>query len=158
MRYILTFTLFAFLAISAYAANGLEEVTMPKTGWRSDYDLTRAENFIANENFEDSLDILEKILRRNIKSIDAHVLSGYAHFKLNNFQRAEKHLFSVIDLDPRHMGAHLYLAEMDLKAGKIKKVEERLQLLKMICKGTDCGEYQYLKRRLLTLNKDNSEK
>ncbi len=154
MRILLTLIFIITLIIPAFAADGLEKITMPKTGWRSDYEITRAEELLAQEKYEDALDVLERILNRNIESIDAHVMSGYIHFKLNNIKRAEKHLFSAIDLDPRHLGAHLYLAGIDLKQEKIKKVEERLQLLKLVCKGTDCAEYQYLKRKLLTINKD----
>ncbi len=148
--YILGIVLLATLPVHAET----NTITMPKTGWPSDYELIRAEELFAQGRLEDSLDVLEEVLERNIESINAHALSGYIHFKLNNMERAEKHLFSVIDLDPRHMGAHLYLAEMDLRNNKLRKVDERLQLLKMICKGTDCAEYQYLKRQLLTANKD----
>lgn len=154
MRYIIFLFLASFFILPAQADEEMEKVTMPATGWPSDYDLVLAEKYIATEAYEDALDVLDDILDRNVKSIDGHALSGFAHFKLNNIERAEKHLFSVIDLDPRHMGAHLYLAEIDIQQNKIPQVEERLQLLKMICEGTDCGEYQYLKRRLRGLNKN----
>ena len=58
---------------------------------------------------------------------------GYTHRNLKQFDLALKYYKRVIELDPRHRGAHEYIGEAYLMVNDLPNAEKHLAALRGIC-------------------------
>ena len=87
-------------------------------------------------------------VREQAGNADAHNLLAYAFRKQStpDLPKAFEHYRLALKLDPKHRGAHEYIGEAYLMDKQPAKAEEHLALLKTICGGTTCAEYDDLSK------------
>ncbi len=67
---------------------------------------------IKKQDYDDAIDLLEKVVRAKPKHADAYNLLGYSHRKLKEFKVARKYYDRALKIDPTHKGALEYLGEL----------------------------------------------
>ena len=139
MKYFIAIiTLFLFTQNSSFAAGNDSDSELAKP---SSY--SKMIKLIKNEQYEEAVQGLEKILQNRKYSKDADILNHYAFAlrKTNNLTKAEEFYQKALTIEPNHRGALEYIGElyvdtkrMDLANATLKKLES--------CK---CEEYAELK-------------
>ena len=79
---------------------------------------------------------------------DAHNLLAYSYRKqaTPDLPKAFEHYNTALKLNPTHKCAHEYIGEAYLMDKQPAKAEEHLALLKTICGGRTCAEYDDLSK------------
>ncbi len=80
---------------------------------------------------------------------DAHNMLAYSFRKqaTPNLDKAFEHYRIALKLNPKHLGAHEYIGEAYLMAGKPQDAKTHLAHLEKLC-GKKCEEYQDLARAI----------
>ena len=65
---------------------------------------------------------------------------GFTSRKTGNFEKAEEFYLKGLNIDPKHNGINEYLGELYVNTNRIKKANERLEVLK----NCNCEEYKDL--------------
>lgn len=115
----------------------VDQVTL----WRGDAAITKAEELLKQKKFSESLDILDKIVARNIRNADAHVDSAIAWYYLGNMDKADASLKNALAIDRGHMGAYVMAGLVSLKKEDRNQAEYYLNALRVACQGDTCLEY-----------------
>lgn len=76
-------------------------------------------------------------------SADVHNLLGLAARRSGRLQDAFVYYREALRLDPDHLGAHEYIGEAWLLAGRPDEARRHLEILRRLC-GTDCDAYREL--------------
>jgi Flp pilus assembly protein TadD len=90
---------------------------------------------------------LTAALRADPDNADIENLLGYAYRKQGQLDPAFRHYERALKLDPKHRGAHEYIGEAYLMAGRKAQAQEHLAALEKIC-GRGCDEYQDLAKAI----------
>ena len=90
---------------------------------------------------------LNAALRADPDNADIENLLGYAYRKQGQLDPAFRHYERALKLDPKHRGAHEYIGEAYLMAGRKAQAQEHLAALERIC-GRGCDEYQDLAKAI----------
>ena len=98
---------------------------------RSAYE--RAVKLVEAADYEDALQVLEKLNREESGNADVLNMLGFAHRKLGRVETAFDYYREALAIEPRHLGANEYLGELYLETGKLEKAEERLAELAIAC-------------------------
>lgn len=136
-----TFTLPAMAQDSAAAATA-PTVTL----WRSDAAVVEAEKMIMAGKHVDALTLLDQAIARNLHNIEAHVHTALAWYHLGNNDKAKQSIKSALLIDKKHIGAHVILGLIALKEQNIDDASDYLRIIRMLCQGESCPEYQTLLR------------
>jgi Tfp pilus assembly protein PilF len=75
----------------------------------------------------------EAAARSDPNDADAQNMLAYSHRKLGNMDLAFRYYAKALELNPKHLGAHEYVGEAYLMAGKPAKAKEHLVLLEKFC-------------------------
>ena len=90
--------------------------------------------------YNEALKYLYKANKEN--PADPNILNylGFANRKVDNFKDAEIYYLMGLEIDPKHVGINEYLGELYVNTNRIKKANERLEVLK----NCNCEEYKDL--------------
>ena len=134
--------LLAFMsAAPAFAAKG-------ELIFRSDSGLTKTEYLLAVGKYTAAVETANEVLTRHPNSADAYTYRGYAYNKLGQGADALKDFQKALLLDPAHLGANKYLADIYLQKGDIPRAMEQMQVIRMTCGQLDCTELNELQREI----------
>jgi len=107
---------------------------------------------IKKGDYDDAIELLEKVVDEQPKNADAYNLLGYSYRKLGAFDPARKHYARALQLEPNHKGALEYLGELHLQTGDLKGAEALLARLAAACPG-GCEERQDLTEKIAEFKK-----
>jgi Flp pilus assembly protein TadD len=140
-------TLLTLATAAAFAAGdggGNSSSAPPKA---ADPDIARAVEAIKAERYAEAIPGLLAVVERSKNNADAHNWLGYAYRQSGNLDAAFVHYDRALAIEPKHLGAHEYLGEAWLMAGKLAKAEEQLKILDGLC-WLPCEEHSDLKRAI----------
>lgn len=116
--------------------------------WRGNQQIIEVENRLKAGKDAEALDLLDEILRRDIRNTDAHVYSALAWAHLGNFEKAKASLSNALAIEKGHMGAYVLSGMIALQERQPQQADYYLQALRIACQGEDCPEFQILKKAL----------
>jgi tetratricopeptide (TPR) repeat protein len=96
-------------------------------------DFEKAEDLIEDEQYEQAIPLLQKLVADNPADADAWNYLGYCSRKLGKLDESLGYYKKALGLDPEHKGAHEYLGELYLQMNDVPKAEEQLTVLKTLC-------------------------
>jgi Flp pilus assembly protein TadD len=134
MKRIASFAVLASVLVASPTlalADATETNTSRVPAVASDYE--NAKKAIANQDWKAAIKSLEAAERSDPKDADVQNLLGYSHRKSGNLDAAFPHYARALELNPKHLGAHEYVGEAYLMAGKPAKAKEHLVLLEKFC-------------------------
>ncbi len=120
----------------------------PTQLWRSDSAVVEAEKMISTGKYVDALTLLDQALARNLHNIEAHVHSGLVWYYLGNNEKARASIKSAQMIDQNHIGSYVILGMIALKEQRIDDASDYLGIIRMMCRGETCPEYQSLLRMI----------
>ncbi len=103
-----------------------------------------AEKAVKMQQYRKAIGILEKVVAKNPKNVDAYNYLGYSHRQVGEYETAKGYYAKALALDPNHRGANEYLGQLYLKTGDMAGARTQLAKLAKIC-GPGCEEYDSLK-------------
>jgi tetratricopeptide (TPR) repeat protein len=136
--------LFFSLLLAAGPAAAAEK-EMP---FREDSGLSKTEYLLSAGQYSAALETVNDVLKRHPGNADAYTYRGLAYYRLGETADAAKNFRTALQLNPTHLGANKYLADMYLDAGKVSLALEQLQVIRMTCGATDCEELNALQREI----------
>lgn len=104
-----------------------------------------AVQLINGERFEQAIEALRELTGAMGPHPDVLNYLGYAHRRLQLFDRAETYYEQALSIDPLHRGANEYLGEMWVELGRLDEARRRLAVLDQACP-FGCPEYEDLER------------
>jgi hypothetical protein len=123
--------------------------TIVTTGiWRSDAALNEAEKLMADKKYVDALTILDQVIARNMRNVDAHVDSAMVWINLGNLDKAKSSLKSAEIIDKSHLGIYVASGIIALLEKEPDEAEDNLGVLRILCRGENCPEFQSLQRMI----------
>ena len=102
---------------------------------------------IAQKQWESAVGIFSGAVVREPRNADAWNWLGYSQRKAGRLDAAFKAYATALKLNPEHRGAHEYVGEAWLMAGKPEKAQEHLETLAKLCNAR-CEEYEDLKKAI----------
>lgn len=148
MRYVFLI-LFCLIALPAMAQDDaqLQLPAQPqKTLWRGDAAIFEAEDLLRKGKFSACLDVVDRIIRRNVRNTDAHVYAALSWYNLGNMEKAEASIKNALGIDQAHMGAYVVAGLIALKKGDRNQAQYYLNALRVVCQGDFCVEYKTLQK------------
>lgn len=112
--------------------------------YREDAGLTKAEYFLATGKFSAALDTANDVIARRPTSADAWTYKGYALSRLGQKKAAAESFLQALKLNPTHLGANKYLADIYVEDGDIARALEYMSVIRMACQNGDCPELRAL--------------
>ncbi|MFQ5954153.1 MAG: tetratricopeptide repeat protein [Kiloniellales bacterium] len=112
----------------------------------------KAKKEIRKGDYEDAIELLEKVVRKQPNNADAYNLLGFSHRKLKKFDTAYKYYTRALKIDPNHKGALEYLGELYVDTGDLKSAEAVLARLAAVCP-SGCEEKDDLTERIVAYKK-----
>lgn len=112
--------------------------------YREDSGLIKTEYLLASGKYSAALDTANDILARRPNSADAYTYKGYALLHLGQKTEAAKNFKQALAINPTHLGANKYLADIYLDEGNVARAIEQLQVIRMACGESDCAEVRSL--------------
>lgn len=103
-----------------------------------------AEKAVKAKQYRKAIFLLEKVIRRNPKNVDAMNYLGYSHRQIGQYDKALTYYKAALAQNANHRGVNEYLGQLFLKTGKVAEAKAQLARLKTIC-GAGCEEYESLK-------------
>jgi Tfp pilus assembly protein PilF len=121
--------------------------------------LEQARAAIGKEDWAGAQNILRDAVARNPQSADYHNLYAYSIRKGANpsMDLVFRHYNEALRLDPKHRGAHEYIAEAYLMTGNLVKAKEHLAELDRLCT-FGCDEYTKLKKEVAAYEQQHAKK
>jgi predicted Zn-dependent protease len=129
---------------SAFAMTSGGGSSSSSSGASSGMSYSSAEKAVKAKQYRKAISILEKIIRRNPKNVDAMNYLGYSHRQLGEYRKAMIYYKAALKQNADHRGVNEYLGQLFLKTGKLNEAKAQLARLKTIC-GSGCEEYESLK-------------
>lgn len=141
MRFIVTCFLFLLAPAMAQAAapDSIDVL------WSTDANLVDAQDNIRNKNYTKALDILERMMARNFRNVDAYVMAATVHYNMKDYAKAKRTLTNALTIDRGHMGALVLMGYIALREDDQRQAEQYLNALRVVCGGDNCVEYRALK-------------
>ncbi len=87
---------------------------------------------LALRSFADAKFTLEKLVKKQPGSAEAHGLLARAYAGLENKERTREELQKAVELDPKHFTARLALTRIQLQEGELEQAEGNLKVLKQL--------------------------
>jgi Flp pilus assembly protein TadD len=142
------FAIALFLGLTVFAAHAADTPEpAPRPAKPAAADLTQARALIAKKDWNAAIAELQRAMRTQPDSADAHNLLGYSYRNAGQIDKAFDEYAIALKLDPKHKGAHEYVGVAYLLDHKPEKAKEHLAALKAIC-GENCEEYQDLAKAI----------
>ena len=136
------------LALPLAAALAAGSGSSTSTGSSSaDSAMEAAKTAIAQYNYGEAQNYLQKVLAATPDDADALNLMGFTERKLGNPSGSLEYYNKALAQNPNHLGANEYLGELYLEMKDLEKAEERLAVLQQACGGS-CEEYKELKEKI----------
>ena len=145
---ITTFMLVLLLAMPVFAADKPTDKPEEITLWRADASITRAEDLLKQRKFAESLDVLDRMIRRDMRNVDAHVYTGIAWYNLGNMEKADAAVKNALAIDQAHMGAYVMAGLISLKKEDKHQAEYYMQAMRVACGNDTCPEFLYLQKAI----------
>jgi len=98
-----------------------------------------------NNNFEKTIEYLEKNIVFNPKSSESYVLLGKAYSELSDINKSYKYYNIAFTLSPENKELNFLLGEKSYELGLIEEYGEYISNLEIICSGS-CNEIDNLKQ------------
>jgi Flp pilus assembly protein TadD len=114
---------------------------------------TQAVALIKAEQYALAIKTLESYVARARNDASAENWLGFAYRKTGQLEPAFVHYDRALKIDPNHRGAHEYIGEAYLMAGKLDKAEEHLKILSRLC-WVSCEELEDLKAAVVAYKKN----
>lgn len=130
--------LFMLSPVNAFAQDAVTKA--PEVPFRTDGGLINAEYYLSTGKYTQALDVLGGVLQRHPKDADAYTYRGYAFYKLGDLKKARESLRYALTINPTHLGANKYLANLYLAEDNLPKAMEQLQVILYVCAGMNCTE------------------
>ena len=129
------FMLSTSIAISA-GSDSSDQVVKPSS-------YNKAVKLIKKEKFNEAIEILESILKKNKYQKDPDILNYYAFSlrKTKQLEKAETYYKKALDIDPEHRGALEYIGELYVDTNRIDLAKKVLQKLEK-CRCPEFAELQ----------------
>jgi predicted Zn-dependent protease len=109
-----------------------------------DPSFAQAKAMIEAKNYTGAMPLLQQVVAKNSKDVDAYVLLGYATRKSGDANGSLQFYQYALSLDPKHIGAHEYIGEAYLMLDRPAEAEQHLARLDSLCV-FGCTEYKMLK-------------
>jgi Flp pilus assembly protein TadD len=136
------------LAVPAFADENTDAEAVLEIPFREDSGLTKAEYLLSAGKFSAAIDTATGVIARHPENADAYTYRGYALHRLGETAAARKNLETALKLNPTHLGANAYLADLYLEEGKLPQALEQLQVIRMTCGRMDCAEWRAVERHI----------
>ena len=107
------------------------------------HELTAAQLLIDRKDWAGAIAELERARKKDDRNADVYNLLGYSLRKSGKLDVAFARYETALRLDPKHLGAHEYIGEAYLLAGRPDKAREHLAALSRLC-GGKCEQYEDL--------------
>ncbi|HEY1096860.1 MAG TPA: tetratricopeptide repeat protein [Alphaproteobacteria bacterium] len=118
--------------------------------WFGDDRINEAAGLIKTGRYIEALSTLDKIIQRDVRLTEAHMLQGVAYMQLKDLNKAKQSFATATTIDRGYTGAYIYMADIALQENDPAQARVYLQAIKAVCQTTECAEYQYLKNSLRT--------
>ncbi len=128
------------LAWTGAPARGMEDLSPAQP---VQAELATARTLIAQASWPAAVSELETLSRRHPGDAEVHNLLGYALRKSGSLDRAFTAYRTALRINPGHLGAHEYIGEAYLMAGRPDQARQHLDTLRGLC-GVDCEAYRDL--------------
>lgn len=135
---------FATAAPQTARAQGEDVAKASEVPFREDAGLITAEYYLATGKYTQALDVIGGVIQRHPQNADAYTYRGYAFQKLGDTKKARDSYRAALSLNPRHLGANKYTADLWLEEGNLARAMEQLQAMIYICAGAYCAEVDEL--------------
>ena len=112
----------------------------------------KAQREIRKGDYQDAIELLRKVVRKQPKNADAYNLLGFSYRKLKRFDAAHKYYSRSLKIDPNHKGALEYLGELYVDTGDLKNAEAMLARLAAVCP-SGCEEKDDLSEKIVAYKK-----
>jgi tetratricopeptide (TPR) repeat protein len=137
---------------AAPADSGKPVVTSPpkkaEVPYREDAGLITVEYYLATGKYAQALQVIETVVARHPDCADAYVYRGFAYMKLGDNHRAQEALNRAVGINPGHLGANKYLADIYLQQGDLDRALDQMQVMHMTCGNADCQEMNELQAEI----------
>lgn len=140
--------------VAAADANIDKKAEVP---FREDSGLINAEYYLSTGKYAQALTVLAAVLKRHPQSADAYTYTGYAYAKLGDMKRATANYKKALEIDPTHLGANRYMAEIYLGMGDLQRAIEQMQVIRMTCAEANCEELDELESEINAYRKGQRE-
>lgn len=138
---LLAFTVQGAAAMGSGSSIGGGNDDAERASDRSSY--TDAERAVQRGEYREAIDLLNDVVERQPRNVDAHNYLGYSHRQLGEYRQALVHYRRALEIDPDHRGANEYLGQLYLLRNDLERAEAQLEKLERIC-GPGCEEYDSL--------------
>jgi len=112
-----------------------------------DPDVAAGKQAIEAKQWPAAIKALSTAALRDTRNADIQNWLGYAYRNAGQLPKAFDHYERALSLNPRHRGAHEYVGEAWLLAGRPDEAEKHLKALQSICL-VPCEELAELKERI----------
>jgi Flp pilus assembly protein TadD len=106
---------------------------------------------IERKDWKGAVSIFSGVVAREPRNADAWNWLGYSQRQAGRLDEAFKAYGTALKINPAHLGAHEYVGEAWLMAGKPEKALEHLDAIAALCKAR-CEEYDTLKKSITSWN------
>ncbi|MDE1151808.1 MAG: tetratricopeptide repeat protein [Micavibrio sp.] len=120
----------------------------PLVPFREDSGLITAEYYLSTGKYAQALNVLAGVLKRHPESADAFTYTGYAYFKLGDSKKAASYYKKALIVNPTHLGANRYMAEIYLGQNNLYSAMQQMQVIRMTCGDVSCEELDELEAEI----------
>ncbi len=105
---------------------------------------SEAEKAVKAKEYEKAIKMLETLVGREPRNVDALNYLAYSHRELGRIDVSLRYYQQALGIDANHRGANEYLGQLYLKMGKSKEAQAQLAKLEKLC-GKGCEQYESLR-------------
>lgn len=129
------------------AGGAVHAVGTEEDGPSLDPDVAAGKQALEAKQWTAAIKALSAAALRDTRNADIQNWLGYAYRNAGQLPKAFEHYERALALNPRHRGAHEYVGEAYLIAGRPDKAEQHLKALQSICL-VPCEELDELKEKI----------
>lgn len=138
-------------AQAAQPATTAQPIAQPQSYiWFGNDQINEAANLIKSARYIEALAVLDKVIQRDVRLTEAHLLQGVSYLQLKDLTKAKQSFNTVLAINRGYMGAYIYMADIAIQEKNPEQAKLYLQAIRTVCQTTECAEYQYLKNALRT--------
>ena len=120
--------------------------------WFGNDKINEAAQMVKAKRYVEALAVLDKIIQRDMRLSEAHVLQGICYMQLKDLTKAKQAFNTALVINRAYMGPYIYLADIAVQENNPQQAVVYLQAIKAVCQTEECAEYQFLKNALRTHN------
>ena len=134
----------AMVAIAASAPAAAMPTVTPSTP-AANTDFRDGEKAAKDGQYKEAVALLTKVVQKEPDNADAHNYLGFSYRKLGEFDKAQGHYRTALQLKPDHKAALEYYGELFLQIKDLPRAEEQLARLERVCP-SGCAERSELEK------------